>query len=94
MDCLSARAWFLAFLRFAPAVFSPIRLVLKSVYFRDTDERRGSSHVQQLLVRSNRRWLEILDQATPPVDDLELLAIWEELRSILAKYDTGNLKAA
>jgi len=49
---------------------------------------------QRLLVRSNRRWLEILNQPKPPIDDEEVLAIWEELWSILAKYDTANLKAA
>ena len=49
---------------------------------------------QRLLVRCNHRWLEILDQPKPPIDDEELLVIWEELRSILAKYDTGTLKTA
>jgi len=46
---------------------------------------------QRLLVRSNRRWLEILNQPNPPLDDEELTALWEEIRSILAKYDPGNL---
>ena len=49
---------------------------------------------QRLLARCNRRWLEIMEQPKPPADDLALLAIWEELRSILAKYDTGNLNTA
>ena len=56
----------------------------------DEDQAR----FQRLLVRSNRRWLEILDQPKPPTDDQELLAIWEELRSILAKYVPGNDNAA
>jgi hypothetical protein len=49
---------------------------------------------ERLLVQSNRRWLEILDQPEPPKVDQELRAIWEELRSILAKYVTGNHKTA
>jgi hypothetical protein len=49
---------------------------------RLSDEDRAA--IQKLKERDERHWLI----------DAEKLAIWNELRAILAKYDTGNLYTA
>jgi hypothetical protein len=53
-----------------------------------SDEDRAA--IQELKQRNERHWLEIMDRPDAPID-AEQLAIWNELRAILAKYDTGNL---